>query len=78
MYTLGIITSSDKGSRGEREDKSGEVIKNISEENDFEVKRYVVLPEKCALQVYCCVKKRNQENLISEWKFAIVFIPMKG
>ena len=45
MYTLGIITSSDKGSRGEREDKSGEVIKNISEENDFEVKRYVVLPD---------------------------------
>ena len=37
MYTLGIITSSDKGSRGEREDKSGEVIKNISEENGFEV-----------------------------------------
>ena len=35
MYTLGIITSSDKGSRGERYDKSGEVIKNITEKCGF-------------------------------------------
>lgn len=45
MYTMGIITSSDKGSRGEREDKSGEIIKNIAKENGFEVKRYVILPD---------------------------------
>ncbi|MDQ0148574.1 molybdenum cofactor biosynthesis protein B [Eubacterium multiforme] len=45
MYTLGIITSSDKGSRGEREDKSGEIIKEIAENEDFLVKRYVVLPD---------------------------------
>ena len=31
MYTVGIITSSDKGYVGEREDKSGELIK----ENDY-------------------------------------------
>ena len=29
MYTVGIITSSDKGYAGEREDKSGAVIKEI-------------------------------------------------
>ncbi|MFZ7101681.1 MAG: molybdenum cofactor synthesis domain-containing protein [Peptococcaceae bacterium] len=28
-YKLGVITASDKGARGEREDKSGEVIKNL-------------------------------------------------
>ena len=31
MYTVGIITSSDKGYSGEREDKSGAVIKEIIE-----------------------------------------------
>ena len=29
MFTVGIITSSDKGYRGEREDKSGQVIEEI-------------------------------------------------
>ncbi|MEG1481430.1 MogA/MoaB family molybdenum cofactor biosynthesis protein [Clostridium sp.] len=56
MYTLGIITSSDKGSRGEREDKSGELIKNIVKENGFDVKRYVVLPD-------------ERENLSKEMKY---------
>lgn len=45
MYTLGIITSSDKGSKGEREDKSGAVIREIAEVNGFEVVRYVILPD---------------------------------
>ena len=45
MYTVGIITSSDKGYAGEREDKSGAVIKKIVEEAGFEVKRQVVLPD---------------------------------
>lgn len=45
MYTLGIITSSDKGFKGEREDKSGALIKDIAEQNGFEVKRYVVVPD---------------------------------
>lgn len=45
MYTVGIITSSDKGYAGEREDKSGAVIKEIIEAQGFEVKKYVVLPD---------------------------------
>lgn len=45
MYTVGIITSSDKGYAGEREDKSGAVIKEIVEAKSFEVVRYVVLPD---------------------------------
>ena len=31
MYTVGIITSSDKGAKNERIDKSGEAIKEIVE-----------------------------------------------
>ena len=45
MFKVGIITSSDKGSVGEREDKSGELIKDIVTENGYEVIRYVVLPD---------------------------------
>ena len=45
MYTVGIITSSDKGSRNEREDKSGAAIMEIVEKNNFKIERYVVLPD---------------------------------
>ncbi|MGL5381479.1 MogA/MoaB family molybdenum cofactor biosynthesis protein [Clostridium sp.] len=45
MYTVGIITSSDKGYLGEREDKSGEVIREIVEANGFKVEKYIVLPD---------------------------------
>jgi molybdenum cofactor synthesis domain-containing protein len=48
MFTVGIITASDKGSKGEREDKSGPVIKEIVEEFGYEVKRYIVLPDEKA------------------------------
>ncbi|MFR5265022.1 molybdenum cofactor biosynthesis protein B [Clostridium sp.] len=45
MYTLGIITSSDKGYAGEREDGSGKVIKEIAEANGFKVESYVIVPD---------------------------------
>ena len=45
MYTVGIITSSDKGYRGEREDKSGQVIEEIVSQNGFKVIKKVVLPD---------------------------------
>ena len=45
MFTVGIITSSDKGYRGEREDKSGQVIEEIVCQNGFKVIKKVVLPD---------------------------------
>lgn len=45
MYTLGIITSSDKGYKGEREDGSGKLIKEIAEANGFKVESYVIVPD---------------------------------
>ena len=45
MFTVGIITSSDKGYRGEREDKSGQVIEEIVSQNWFKVIKKVVLPD---------------------------------
>ena len=45
MFTVGIITSSDKGYSGEREDKSGQVIEEIVSEKGFKVVKKVVLPD---------------------------------
>ncbi len=44
-YKAGIITASDKGSAGEREDVSGMVIKEILEREGFEVAKYSLLPD---------------------------------
>lgn len=45
MYRAGIITSSDKGSAGEREDVSGAVIKELLEAAGFSVVSYKILPD---------------------------------
>ena len=42
---VGILTLSDKGSRGEREDASGAAIREIVDEMGAEVVRYEVLPD---------------------------------
>lgn len=42
---VGVITASDKGYAGEREDLSGEKIVTIMEENGYEVVRKVILPD---------------------------------
>lgn len=46
MYQVGIITASDKGFAGEREDLSGPAIKEIIEKsNQFQSAKYVILPD---------------------------------
>ncbi len=45
MYRVGIITASDKGSKGERVDESGPKIKEIVSEFGYEVVYYKVLPD---------------------------------
>lgn len=45
MFRVAIITSSDSGFRGEREDKSGPIIKEIVEKNDFKVVHQILLPD---------------------------------
>jgi len=45
LIKVGIITASDKGSRGEREDKSGEVIKELVDQLPGEVISYAVIPD---------------------------------
>ena len=45
MFTLGILTISDKGSRGEREDESGRVIREMLAALDANLVKYEVVPD---------------------------------
>ena len=45
MYNLGVLTISDKGARGEREDTSGQVIKDILVPMGLVVTRYEIIPD---------------------------------
>jgi len=45
MLSVGILTVSDKGSRGERDDKSGEVIKDNLSRFDGHLVKYQVVPD---------------------------------
>ena len=45
MIEVGILTISDKGARGEREDQSGKVIKEIVKKIEGEVKYYRIIPD---------------------------------
>ena len=45
MFTLGVLTSSDMGAAGQREDTSGQVIKEIFLAMDFSLARYEIVPD---------------------------------
>ena len=45
MIKVGILTISDKGSKGEREDLSGKVIGEVVKEINGEVKYYQIIPD---------------------------------
>lgn len=45
MFKVGIITVSDKGSKGEREDKSGELIEEIIRDYGYDVVERIIIPD---------------------------------
>ena len=45
MYRLGVLTSSDAGARGEREDTSGALIREMLAPPDYEHAAYAVVPD---------------------------------
>ncbi len=45
MFRAAIITLSDKGARGEREDVSGQVLQDMLQEAGFDVVRRLLLPD---------------------------------
>lgn len=45
MFKVGIITVSDKGSKGEREDKSGALIEEIIKDYGYQVVERIIIPD---------------------------------
>ncbi|MFZ5986227.1 MAG: MogA/MoaB family molybdenum cofactor biosynthesis protein [Bacillota bacterium] len=45
MFKAGILTASDKGYAGERIDESGKVIMDLIKPLDFEIVKYIVVPD---------------------------------
>ena len=48
-YTAAVITASDKGAAGEREDLSGKILIELLEKSGFEIKDYSVIPDELEL-----------------------------
>jgi molybdenum cofactor synthesis domain-containing protein len=66
MFSVGILIASDKGSRGERVDASGEVIREHISRLGWQVQRYGVVPDEIATisQQLIDWVDRDQLNLI--------------
>ena len=62
MYKIGIITVSDKGSRGERVDESGPVIKEMVKSLG-EVTSYIVVPDDLDLLKEAMISMSDKEKL---------------
>ena len=63
MFTVGILTVSDKGSRGERQDKSGEAIREILSETGVRVAECDIVPDEKNLISERLVKWVDKGNL---------------
>ena len=63
MFTAGILTISDKGSRGERQDKSGEAIREILSRIDVRIVNCDIIPDEKELIVEKLVKWADEDNL---------------
>jgi len=63
MFTVGVLTISDKGARGDRQDKSGEVIRKIIPSIDACIAGYDVIPDEKELIVKKLIKWADEDNL---------------
>jgi molybdopterin adenylyltransferase len=63
MFTVGILTISDKGSRGERQDKSGKAIREILSSMDVRIANYDIVPDEKGLIVEKLVKWADKDAL---------------
>lgn len=64
MWKTAIVTLSDKGYKGEREDKSGPLIREMLEtDGKYEVIREVILPDEQHMIEECLVKLADEEKM---------------
>jgi len=63
MFKVGILTISDKGSRGERQDESGEAIREILSSIDTHIVNYDIVPDEKEFIVEKLVKWVDEDAL---------------
>jgi len=63
MFTVGILTISDKGAAGERQDKSGEVIHEILSGIDVGIVNYAIVPDEKEAIVEKLVRWADEDKL---------------
>jgi molybdenum cofactor synthesis domain-containing protein len=63
VFTVGVLTISDKGSRGERQDRSGEVIREVLSGADVSIVNCDMVPDEKGLIVEKLVKWADDDNL---------------
>jgi len=63
MFTVGILTISDKGSRGERQDKSGEAIREILSSMNVRIVNYDIVPDEKELIAQELISWADKNNL---------------
>ena len=63
MITVGILTVSDKGSRGERQDKSGAAIREILSSIDVRIVNYDIVPDERELIAEKLTKWADEDSL---------------
>ncbi len=63
MFRLGVLTISDKGSRGEREDLSGKVIQELLPPPEYETAHYEIVPDEQDQIAATLIRWSDQDNL---------------
>jgi len=63
MFAAGILTVSDKGARGDREDRSGAVVREILASIDARIMNYDVIPDEKDLIVKKLVRWADEDSL---------------
>ena len=51
VYTVAVLTLSDKGSRGERQDTSGPYLVERLQQEGYQLKSYTIIPDQIAVIV---------------------------
>lgn len=63
MFSVGILTISDKGAEGRRQDKSGEVIHEILSGMDARISNYAIVPDEKELIIEKLVKWTDEQGV---------------
>jgi len=63
MFSVGILTISDKGAEGRRQDKSGEVIHEILSGMDVRISNYAIVPDEKELIIEKLVKWTDEQGV---------------